>query len=129
MNGVNQGKVLGELEAEIMRLVWDAKKPILVKTVTEALQKNRRIAYTTVMTIMGRLVEKGLLKRKPYGKAFLYQAVYSKDKFLTRVTRQIINNFISNFGDAAIAHFAEEIDKIPAQKRKELLEILKKSNG
>lgn len=129
MDGLSRGKVLGELESEIMKLVWDVNTPTSVKTITESLLKKRKIAYTTVMTVMGRLVEKGLLKRKSFGKAYQYEAAYSKDKFLTRISRQIIKNFVSSFGESAIAHFAQEVDKIPIEKRKKLIKILKESNG
>lgn len=120
-------RVLGELESEVMEIVWTDQKPVSVREVTNNLQKKRKIAYTTVMTIMGRLVDKGLLKRKQFGKAYLYQSAYSKDKFLTRVTSQIIKNFISNFGDVAVAHFVEEIDKLSPEKRKQLRKFLKDS--
>lgn len=122
------GKVLGELESEVMEIVWHSPSPISVRDVTENLQHKRQIAYTTVMTIMGRLVEKGLLKRSISGKAYTYQPVYTKEKFLTRITRQIIKTFISSFGEVAVAHFAQEIEKIPASKRRKLLKILKSSH-
>lgn len=121
------GKVLGELESEVMEIVWRSKKPIPVRSVTEIIQKRRKIAYTTVMTIMGRLVEKGFLKRTPSGKAYVYFPVYTKDKFLTRATRQIIKNFIASFGNAAIAHFVEEVDKLTPEKREELRKLLKEA--
>lgn len=121
------GKVLGELESEVMEIIWQSKGPISVRTVTQSLQKKRKIAYTTVMTIMGRLVEKGLLKRKESGKAYIYQSAYSKNKFLTRITRQIIKNFIASFGDAAIAHFAEEVEKLAPEKRREFKKLLKEA--
>lgn len=120
------GKVLGELESDIMEIVWQYKEPVSVKTVTQSLQKKRQIAYTTVMTIMGRLVEKGLLKRKESGKAYIYQPTYSKEKFLSRVSRQIIKNFIANFGEAVVAHFAQEVNKLVPEKRKQLHKLLKK---
>ena len=119
------GKVLGELESEIMEIVWQSSRSVSVREVTENLQHKRKIAYTTVMTIMGRLVDKGLLKRKESGKAYIYQPTYSKDKFLTRISRQIIKNLIANFGDIAIAHFAQEVDKLVPVNRQELLKILK----
>lgn len=128
MDSLNNGKILGELESDIMETVWKINEPVSVKFVLGTLQNKRKIAYTTVMTVMGRLVEKGLLKRKTSGKAYVYQAAFSKDKFLTRVTRQIIKNFVSSFGDTAIAHFAQEVEKIPEQKRKELLKLLKQSH-
>ena len=122
------GKILGELESEVMEIVWQSQHPISVRDVTEILQKKRKIAYTTVMTIMGRLTEKGLLRCKTAEKAYIYQPSYSKDKFLTRISRQIIKNFITNFGDVAVAYFVNELEKIPAKKRRKLIKILKESN-
>ncbi len=121
----NIGKALGELESEIMEIVWQSKNPISVRAVTETLKKKRKIAYTTVMTIMGRLVEKGLLKRTVSDRAYTYKEVYSKDTFITKTAHKIIKNFISNFGDGAVAHFAQEVNKLSPQKQKELKKILK----
>lgn len=125
-------KVLGELETEIMEIVWSNQDSTSVKEVTNLLKDRRKIAYTTVMTIMGRLSKKGLLKRKmvknPYGYKYEYKAAYSKDKFLTRVSQQIIKNLVASFGDAAIANFSKEIEKIPPEKRKRLIKALKEAN-
>ena len=123
-----QGSFLGELEKEIMDVIWSKKEPVTVRLVFDTVSKERKVAYTTVMTIMGRLVKKEFLKTTGEGKAYTYQATYSKDKFLTKVSRQIINNLVSSFGDTAIAHFAQEIEKVPLEKRKKLLKILKESN-
>lgn len=120
------GKVLGELESEVMEIIWQSSNPVLVRGVAEYLQKKRKIAYTTVMTIMNRLVEKRLLSRKQEGHAYLYKSAVSKDKFLTRISHQIIKNFVSSFGDAAVAHFTEELAKISPEKRKQLLKLLRK---
>lgn len=119
---------LGKLEREIMELVWLNKEPITVRAVFESVSKQRKIAYTTIMTVMGRLVKKGLLSTKPLGKAYLYQATYSKDRFLAKISSQIIKGLISSYGDLAIAHFTEELEKIPAPKRQELLKLLKEAN-
>ena len=123
------GKVLGELETQIMEIVWQSQEPVLVSDVVKVLIKKRPIAYTTVMTIMGRLAEKKLLKRSQIGKAYLYTSAYSKDRFLTRVSRQIIRNLVSNFGDAAVAHFAEALENIPSDKKQKLLKILKEAKN
>ncbi|MBI2596098.1 BlaI/MecI/CopY family transcriptional regulator [Candidatus Daviesbacteria bacterium] len=125
--GQKVGKVLGELESEIMEIVWQSPDHVSVKIVARTLQKKRKIAYTTVMTIMGRLVDKGLLKRRESDKAYIYQPAYSKEKFLTRISRQIIKNFITSFGQSAIAHFAEEVEKLAPEKRRKLQKILKQA--
>ncbi len=124
-SGKNVGKVLGELESDVMEIVWRAKKPVSVSDVINILSKQREIAYTTVMTIMGRLTDKGLLKRTASGKAYIYKPTYSKDTFLTRISRQIIKNLVSSFGDTAIAHFAEELENITPSKKQKLIKILK----
>jgi len=119
------GKVLGELESEVMEIIWQAGEPVSVREITSILQKKRQIAYTTVMTVMGRLVEKGLLKCQRIGKAYTYTSSYTKDKFLTKITRQIMKNLSLSFGEIAVAHFAQEIEKLSPKKRRQLLKILK----
>ncbi len=123
--GAKVGQVLGELESEIMNILWQDKHALSVRQVTGTLQLKRKIAYTTVMTVMGRLVEKRLLRQQvTHGRAFVYKTVYSKEKFLTKITRQIIKNLTSSFGDMAIAHFAKEVENIPEEKKRKLLKIL-----
>lgn len=129
MGNDNIVQVLGDLEKEIMDIVWGINSSVTVREVLERIGKKRKIAYTTVMTIMTRLTDKGFLSRKINGnKAYTYQAVYSKEKFLTKVSKQIIKNFVASFGQTAVAHFAQEIEKIPADKRRKLLKMLKDTN-
>ena len=59
-------KILGDLEADIMEVVW-SKTTITVREVFGELKKTREIAYTTVMTVMTRLAEKGLLQKNKTG--------------------------------------------------------------
>jgi len=127
MKTKDYGKVLGELETQIMEIVWQAEKPVSVSDAMKMLSKRRTIAYTTAMTIMGRLTEKGLLKRTSSGRAYAYKPACSKDTFLSRISRQFIKNFVASFGDTAIAHFIEELDKIPSDKKQKLLKILKEA--
>ena len=121
--------MLGELEIEIMDLFWENHKPTTGRVVFDSIKTRRKIAYTTVMTIMNRLVEKRMLKRIPDGKAYSYKANYSKDKFLSIISKQILKNLTTNFGEIAVAHFATEIVKIPVQRRKALVNLLKRKQG
>ena len=61
---------LGELEAEVMNVVWHNAWPVTVQNVTEALGERRPLAYTTVMTIVDRLRAKGWLTREKAGRAY-----------------------------------------------------------
>lgn len=121
--------MLGDLEKEIMEVMWANNQSLTVRLVYESISRRRKIAYTTVMTIMGRLTKKGFLKTKASGKAYIYQTSLSKDKFLSKVSRQIIKNLISSFGDTAIAHFAQELEKIPVEKKQKMLKLLKEADG
>ena len=59
----------GELEAVIMDRLWQRGSPALVRDVVEDLQRDRTVAYTTVMTVMENLHRKGWLRRDRDGRA------------------------------------------------------------
>ena len=120
----NVAHVLGELESEIMRIIWEANDPISVSEVMRVLTKKRKIAYTTAMTIMGRLLDKGLLIRKPEGLRYLYQLKVSQERFIEKSAHHIFTATISTLGGEAVTHFVKEIKKLDPQKRQELLKIL-----
>ena len=67
---------LGCLEAEIMRIVWD-KGEVTVRDVYEELRLRRRIAYTTVMSVLRNLSVKGLLEQDKSAAAYVYRATVS----------------------------------------------------
>ena len=96
--------VLGPLEADVMGVVWGAGRPVAVREVLERLNDDgrERLAYTTVMTVMARLAEKGILKRHQNGRSFLYEAA-AKD-----AAEIAVRSVVRDFGDSAIAHFVEE---------------------
>lgn len=103
-------KILGELESEIMEIVW-ANEPVSVRTVLVELSKKRKIAYTTVMTVMARLHEKKILSRKmDKSGAFVYAPVKDKKSFLASASEKIIKNFLNEYGDIAVAQFVDIIE-------------------
>ena len=120
------GKVLGELESEIMEIIWHQKDAVSVKDITEVLGKKRQIAYTTVMTIMVRLVNKGVLVRHLSGTSYLYKPKVSKKQFIAKAVHGIFSSAVSTLGEEVLAHFIKEVQKINPKKRQELLKILGK---
>jgi predicted transcriptional regulator len=97
-------KVLGPLEAEVMRGAWEAEAPITVREVVERLNASRAepLAYTTVMTVMSRLEAKGVLSRERRGRGYVYEPVVGDAAGIA------VRNVVRDFGDAAIAHLVEE---------------------
>ena len=114
---------LGELEKRIMDIVWE-KKSCSAREILIILKKERKIAYTTVATILQRLYDKGLLTRKENKSGYVYSPKLSKERYSKNVAQSFLRNFINSFGDTAIASFAESIDKLPQKKKKYFLKIL-----
>ncbi|WP_031509148.1 BlaI/MecI/CopY family transcriptional regulator [Streptomyces megasporus] len=69
---------LGELEDAVMTRVWRWNRPVTVREVLEDLRRERPIAYTTVMTVMDNLREKGWVRREREGRAYRYEAVSTR---------------------------------------------------
>jgi len=100
--------VLGQQELQIMKVVWDRRR-VTVRDVYETLLTRRQIAYTTVMTMMGILEQKGFLKKRASeDRAFVYEPAKSRKT----VMRAMVNEFIERvFGGSAnplMVHLIED---------------------
>ncbi len=108
-------KLLGELEREIMEVLW-VRGSGSVRDVLEALNARRTgdhpLAYTTVMTVMARLAEKGLLRRKLMGKAHAYDVAESREAFLARTSQDLARQMVEDFGDAAVTGFLSVLENV-----------------
>lgn len=107
LEGRGVGRVLGALEATIMGVVWDAAGPVTIRDVTSRLQRRRPWAFNTVMTVMNRLVDKGLLARTGVKGSHAYRAAVSRDAFAQSVTRHVATGLIREFGELAVTQFVE----------------------
>lgn len=114
---------LGELEKQIMDILWECRQ-CSARDVLTKLEKDRKLAYTTVATILQRLHDKGLVTRKEDKSGYVYTPKLSKEKYSRNIAQSFLNKFISSFGDTAIASFAESIDQLPDAKRKYFLKML-----
>ena len=91
-----KNKTLTEAELEIMRVVWELGEAT-VRQVHERLLESKDTAYTTVMTMMGILEEKGHLVREKHGRAFVYQPSRPKGQ----VVASMVDDFVSRVFDGA----------------------------
>ena len=100
-------RVLGELEAQVMRRIWGRQGPVTVRDIAGDLQQERTIAYTTVMTVMDNLRKKGWLRRQADGRAYRYEPVISGEEYSARLMRQALS--ASNDRSAALMRFVEQM--------------------
>ena len=101
---------LGPLEQEVMDCIWKEKE-VTVSDIHACLKKRRKIAYTTVMTIMTRLAEKGFLARKMEGKAYVYTPKKTKEQTAKGVVKKIVNSLVDQYGQEAVTAFTDELKK------------------
>jgi predicted transcriptional regulator len=86
---------LFELEAEIMEIVWSAGWPrISVADVHARLRSRRGLAYTTVMTTLSRLHDKGVLERERDGRRYLYVPRVDRETFLRSTAREVMARLV-----------------------------------
>lgn len=116
-------KMLGELEMKIMDIIWE-KSQCSTSDIVNELKKDRKIAYTTVSTVLKRLCEKGLVIRSEDTNHF-YLPKLSKSAYTNSVTKSFFKNIFNSFGDVALTSFAKNIDELPQEKKQRLLELLK----
>jgi predicted transcriptional regulator len=109
----------GELEATVMDRIWNADAPRSVRDLMEDLQRERTIAYTTVMTVMERLFRKGLLTRVEQSRAYWYSPAQSRADY----TAGLMADTLANSTDkaATLVHFAE---RVSAREAKQLIKAL-----
>jgi predicted transcriptional regulator len=116
-------QVLGDLEAEIMEILWvEGSAP--VRTVHDRLAKQREIAYTTVMTVMSRLVDKGILVRRQEGRAYIYAPVESRGAFCAGVVKNVVAGLFGGSIRPALAHFVENLSEDDVAELDELAEVI-----
>jgi predicted transcriptional regulator len=83
---------LGNLERNVMELVWSAAEPVTVREVHETLARDRDIAYTTVMTVLDRLAKKSVVRRVRDGRAYRYEAAAGKDQLIASLMREALDD-------------------------------------
>ncbi|MFF4520013.1 BlaI/MecI/CopY family transcriptional regulator [Streptomyces bluensis] len=91
----------GTLESDVMDVLWRAKRPLPVRAVLDPLNSTRpeQLAYTTVMTVLSRLADKGVLERTRHGRGFVYAPTAEDEAGLA------VREVLRRYGDAAVAHF------------------------
>lgn len=119
-------RYLGSLEARVMRILW-ASPGLTVRDVASRLPRGRRRAYTTVMTVMNRLHEKGLLARKLADRAYVYSPKLNESEFLQDLTQKRVQSLIAEFGDVAVANFVGEVKQLGPEEFEKLRRLIEES--
>ena len=90
-----------------MKVVWD-REQATVRDVYQAILEKRKVAYTTVMTMMKILEQKGYLKKSQEERAYVYRAAQPKRQVIGAMVRDFINRVFNGSAEPLLVHLVEE---------------------
>ncbi|MGE6610706.1 MULTISPECIES: BlaI/MecI/CopY family transcriptional regulator [Bacillales] len=125
---VGLNRFFGPLEANIMEYLWDNDEQS-IKSVQQSLELDKPINFNTVMTVMNRLVEKGILEKRVEGRLSLFRPVQTKAEFLEEQSKKLTENLLDEFGGAVISHMLDamkDADQSLIEKLEQKIQALKK---
>jgi predicted transcriptional regulator len=93
-------KALGDLEARVMMVVWNAKRPLSARAAHEEVVRDHPVAIHTVITVLNKLVRKGLLNREKGGDVFEYAPRLTEEQFRKEISRRAVEGILSLGPDA-----------------------------
>ena len=103
-------------ELAIMKVVWGLEKAT-VRDVYEALRQKRQVAYTTVMTMMRILEDKGYLKKVMVDRAHVYKSARPRQQVVGAIVRDFVDRVFDGASDSLLLHLASENTLTEKQRR------------
>src|ERR1700749_2395719 len=112
-------------ELEIMKIVWE-RESVTVRDVYEALLEHRKVAYTTVMTMLKILEQKKYLRKTQTERAHVYRPAQPKGKVIGAMVREFVNRVFNGSAEPLLVHLVEDhnlspedLDEIGRVRRKQ----------
>jgi predicted transcriptional regulator len=112
-------------ELELMKIVWRHDGPVTVRDVYEALRARRPVAYTTVMTSLKTLEQKGHLKATQQDRANVYRPARPKQQVIREMVREFVDRVFNGAGQPLVVHMLED-DRISESELREITKMLGK---
>ena len=119
------GATLTVAELEIMHVVWKMGHAT-VRDVYEALRQRRKVAYTSVMTVMKILEQKGHLKKEQVERAYVYQAARPRRQVLRKMVRDFVDRVFQGAAKPLLVHLVED-SRLSHEDIEEIQRLLRKS--
>ena len=117
-------QVFGKLEKQIMETLW-LRGESSVRDILEGLNHSQSYTYSTLITVMNRLSNKGLLEKKKVGKTFFYKPTYTKAELLDIVSKKVIQGISELSLQTTILNFVDYISTKDSKQLDHLSELIK----
>ncbi|MBB3125703.1 putative transcriptional regulator [Paenibacillus rhizosphaerae] len=105
-------RFFGPLEAKIMDVIWSRLEAVTIKEVNAKISEDKPMSFNTIMTVMNRLVDKGVLQKKLQGKSYVYSPVLTKEQFLEEQSKELSYDLVKEFGSRAVAHMIDAMEQV-----------------
>ena len=112
-------------ELELMKIVWRHDRAVTVRDVYEDLRKRRPVAYTTVMTNMKTLEQKGYLRATQHERAHVYRPARPKHEVIRQMVRDFVDRVFNGAGQPLVVHLLED-DHLSAEDLQDITRMLGK---
>src|SRR5262245_23660481 len=112
-------------ELELMKIVWRHDEGVTVRDVYEELRTTRPVAYTTVMTSLKTLEQKGHLMATQQERAHVYRPARPRHQVITEMVRDFVNRVFNGSGQPLVVHMLED-DQISESELREITRMLGK---
>ena len=121
----SKSTTLTDQELEIMKVVW-TRETSTVREVYETLLERRKIAYTTVMTMMKILEEKKYLKRTQEDRAYVYRPAKPQNQVIKGMVREFVDRVFNGSAEPLLLHLVED-SRLSRQDLDELSRMIGKA--
>ncbi|WP_203247177.1 BlaI/MecI/CopY family transcriptional regulator [Sporosarcina beigongshangi] len=111
MNESGLNRFFGPLEAKIMDVLWNDVE-MTIKNVQQVLEQEKLTNFNTVMTVMNRLVDKGILQKRAAGRSSMYRPILSRDEFLNTQSKEMTNELMDEFGSVVVSHMLDALEDV-----------------
>ncbi|MGQ9472250.1 MAG: BlaI/MecI/CopY family transcriptional regulator [Candidatus Aminicenantales bacterium] len=118
-------RFLGELETAIMEILWK-EGSLSGRQVYEQLSLSRSLSLTTVLTILNRLIKKGLVRKETGWMVYLFRPAISREEWQEAVSRELLLQALKFSPEIVLSSFADILTKLPSEEFSNLMEIVKK---
>jgi len=112
-------------ELEIMHVVWSMEQAT-VRDVYEALRERRKVAYTSVMTVLKILEQKGHLKKKQENRAYVYRPARPRAQVVQSMVRDFVDRVFQGAAKPLLVHLVEDA-RLSPQDLAEIRRLLRKA--
>ena len=119
-------KVLGDLEARVMEVVWELGEPAPARLVHARVTEEHQVELLTVITVLNKLVAKDLLRRAKRDDLFHYEARLSREEFMTHASRRVVEGVLSLAPDAVAASLVDLLAERDPEQLAELGRLIRR---